>query len=398
MLNVISLAKAKDISAALAKQTLHSEVLPLNAITGRVAAEDIYSPGSVPAFSRSTMDGYAVFAADTFGAGETCPCELTVAGEVKMGEKTETVVVQGTCVKIPTGGMLPEGADAVVPVEYADSEFGSCLFYKGVSPFENVTRAGDDVKENELLLPAGTLITSAKTGVLAAAGVEKCSVLRRPRAGIISTGNEIVPVGESPAPGKVRDVNSHLLSSVCEGFGFVSRFYGIVPDAEEALKNALSAACAENDMVLLSGGSSAGERDLTAKILSELGSVAAHGIAVKPGKPTVIGSVNSVPVFGLPGHPAACYFVADTVVRACAERIAGAVLPRRTVCARLGENVSSNHGREEFVCVALEKGLAVPVYAKSGVVSQLSRSDGYFIVPRNSEGLRQGELIDVYLF
>ena len=398
MLNVIGAAEAAALSRGLAEPVRRAQRLPLAALPGRVTAEPVFCPGDIPGFSRSTMDGYAVIAADTFGAGEAAPACLTVVGEVRMGEPAGLTLAPGSCARISTGGMLPAGADAVLPVEYTELDFDVCLAGRAVSPWENVTRAGDDAKRGVLLFPAGVRLTPVCTGVLAAAGVAECAVLARPRVGILSTGNEVDPVEAPVAPGRVRDVNAHLLEAMCLGFGCEARRYGIVPDEFAALTAALSAAAAENDLVLLSGGSSAGEKDLTARAVAALGEVLAHGVAMKPGKPTVIGRIGKTPVFGLPGHPAACCFVTEAIVRPCVETLLGAPLPRRTASARLSENVSSNHGREEFVSVKLRDGAAIPVYAKSGVISQLSVADGYIRIPRDSEGLRGGEPVTVYLF
>ena len=398
MLHVISVAQAREIARSLAAAIGTTETLPLAGLTGRVTAGDLFSAEDVPGFSRSTMDGYAVIAADAFGAGEASPADLNIVGEIRMGEAAAFTLRRGECAVIPTGGMLPGGADAVLPVEYTERDFDVCLAQKAVSPGENVTRAGDDVQENALLLAAHTRLTPASVGVLAAAGVTACSVLAKPKVGILSTGNEIVPADRPVPPGKVRDVNAPLLEALCRSYGCETVCYGIVPDEEAALTETLRQAAAENDLVLLSGGSSAGEKDLTAKVISALGEVKAHGVAMKPGKPTVIGKIGATPVFGLPGHPAACYFVTETIVKPCVETLSGAPLPTRQTTARITENVSSNHGREEFVCVRLTDGMAAPVYGKSGIISQLTASDGYIRIPRDSEGLAAGKSVTVYVF
>ena len=398
MLNVISVPEAAALSARISKKITRTELLPLAALPGRIAAEDVFCAEEIPLFCRSVMDGYAVIAADTFGAGEALPSDLKLLGEVRMGEKTDLAVTPGTCVKISTGGMLPAGSDAVVPVEFTDLDFDTCLVYRAVSPWENVTRIGDDARKNSVLFHAGDRFTPASVGVLAAAGIERCRVFGRVRVGILSTGNEVVPVSDVPVCGKIRDVNSALLSALCGSYGCETHFYGIVPDDEQKLKEALSLVSAGNDIVLLSGGSSAGEKDLTAKVLAEIGEVLAHGIAMKPGKPTVIGIVKDVPVFGLPGHPAACYFVAEALVKPCVAAAVGYVPPARKVTAVLCDNISSNHGREEWICVRLQDGKAYPVFAKSGVVSQLSVADGYMRVPRDCEGIAAGTAVEITLF
>ena len=399
MLNVISVAEAQALAKSAAKPVGRTRVLPLDRLPGRVAAAPVLCGEDIPAFRRSTMDGYAVICADTFGAGESSPAELTLVGEVLMGEETPLILLEGECAKIPTGGMLPANADGVIPVEYTDDDgMGTCLVFRSVSPWENVVRAGDDAARGTVLFETGERFTPVSVGILAAAGVTECLVYDKPRVGILSTGNEIVPACETPAPGRVRDVNAHLLSALCAGYGCEIRRYGIIPDREDALLDALKRAAEENDLVLLSGGSSAGDRDLTARTISALGEVLSHGIAMKPGKPTVIGRIGGTPVFGLPGHPAACCFVTETVVAPCVETLSGGALPISTTEAELSENISSNHGREEFICVKLQNGAAIPVYGKSGVVSQLSAADGYLRVPRNSEGLQAGSRVKIHLF
>ena len=398
MLHVISVREAQALSRGLTARITRTERLPLSALPGRVVAGDVACPENIPGFCRSTMDGFAVCAADVFGAGESSPADLTVTGEIHMGEAASVLLNRGCCVKIPTGGMLPAGADAVVPVEYTDLDFDTCLVYRAVSPGENVVRIGDDARAGGLLLADGTRLTSACIGVLAAAGVTECSVCGKPTVGVLSTGNEIVPAEQPVPPGKVRDVNSHLLEALCRDFGCDTRRYGVVPDDEAALTQALQRAAAENDLVLLSGGSSAGNKDLTARVFALLGEVKAHGVAMKPGKPTVIGKIGETPVFGLPGHPAACYFVTQALVRPCIETLSGAPLPRRSVPAVITENVSSNHGREEYLCVSLKDGAATPVYGKSGIVSQLAVADGYLRIPRDCEGLAAGTAVTVRLF
>ncbi|MBQ6067589.1 MAG: molybdopterin molybdotransferase MoeA [Clostridia bacterium] len=399
MLNVVSLNEAVGIARTrMPAPSLAAEELPLDAAAGRTLSEDIVSGENVPAFARSTMDGFAVRAADTFGATAALPSMLRVAGEIKMGEETSLSIVPGECAAIPTGGMLPKGADAVIPVEYTETQGDLCLCCAAVSPLRNVTRAGDDVARGQVVLKAGTRLTPASVGVLAAMGRGTVPVFRRPKIGILSTGNEIIAIEKKPLPGQIRDVNSHLLLSLCAVYGCEGTAYGVAPDEKNALLAALREAAAENDAVLLSGGSSAGKADLTAEAIDELGEVYCHGIAVKPGKPTVLGQVCGKAVFGLPGHPAACWFMAELLIKEYVHRLLRDETAPVPVKASLTEHVSSNHGREELLCVRLDGAAAVPVYGKSGVISQLAAADGYIVIPRDCEGLRAGEPVDVYLF
>ena len=399
MLNVVSLKEAVAIvRAQMPERTLPVEELPLDAAAGRVLAEDIVSGENVPAFDRSTMDGFAVRAADTFGATAALPSMLRVTGEVKMGEEATLSISPGECAAIPTGGMLPKGADAVIPVEYTEAQGDLCLCCAAVSPLQNVTRAGDDVALGQTVLKTGTRLTPAAVGVLAAMGRGTVTVFRKPKIGILSTGNEIISIEKTPLPGQIRDVNTHLLLSLCAACGCVGTAYGVIPDEKDALLSALRKAAEENDAVLLSGGSSAGKADLTAEVIGALGEVYCHGIAVKPGKPTVLGHASGKAVFGLPGHPAACWFMAELLVKRYAQRMLREEIAPVPVKAALTEHVSSNHGREELLCVRLDGAAAAPVYGKSGVISQLAAADGYIVIPRDCEGLRAGETVDMYLF
>lgn len=399
MLNVMTLEAARALSVSLAERRPAAELLPLREARGRILYGDVFCNADVPAFNRSTMDGYAVRARDTFGASASQPCMLRICGAIKMGKPAALSLSPGACAAIPTGGMLPEGADAVIPVEYTEEDgLGFCFAEKAVGPGENVTRRGDDAAAGALLAQAGTALHPRQIGLLSAAGITEASVCAKPRAGILSTGNELVPPERAPGPGEIRDVNGGMLCAMLTEMGCASVFYGVIPDEPAALAAALRRAAAENDFLVLSGGSSAGDADLTAGILAEKGELLAHGIAVKPGKPTVLGRFDGKPVFGLPGHPAAAYFVADALIRPFLEAMLRTTFPERTVRAVLKDNISSNHGRGEFVCVRLSEGAAVPYYGKSGVISLLSQCDGYLYVPRDAEGFPDGKEVEVRLF
>ncbi len=399
MLNVVSFDEAKKIITEKLICSPGYEQVFLTDAVGRTAAEDIVGSEDVPAFTRSTVDGYAVMAADTYGSGESIPALLNIRGEILMGEKADFSIRSGECAVIPTGGMLPEGADSAVMIENTDREGDYlCLVFKAVSPFENVTKRGDDVKAGDVIIPRGTEITSRHVGVLASLGIDRINVIRKPRAAIISTGDEIVDITVSPAPGQIRDVNSYMLYSMLEESGCKAVRCGIIKDSYDELFKAVKSASEEYDAVLISGGSSAGARDTTAQIISELGEVYAHGVAMKPGKPTIIGKIGEVPVIGLPGHPAAAFFVTLTLVKPMLEAMAGISHKDSTVCCPVRGNISSNHGREEFLCVKTEDGFAIPVYGKSGIVSMLTKSDGYIVIGRNDEGIRSGEEVTVHLF
>ena len=327
------------------------------------------------------------------------PAMLNIKGEILMGEEANVLTRSGECIKISTGGMLPEGADAVVMVEYTEKMMDdTCLVYKAVSPFQNVTRAGDDVKKGSIVIKKGTVITSKHIGILCALGITEIECTRKIKVGIISSGDEIVPVEQNVPLGKIRDINSHFLSALMKENGCLTKEYGIVKDDFDKLYNTLQLACEECDIVLISGGSSAGSKDMTASVIEKNGTLYFHGIAVKPGKPTIFGKVNNKAVFGLPGHPAAAYIIAQDVVMNLISYCRSENNSSITITAEITESVSSNHGREEFVPVILDNGKAQPLFFKSGLVSLLSSADGYVIVPRNKEGLLKNEKVTVHLF
>ncbi len=380
-----------------------AERCPLARCCGRILAENITACENVPGFNRSTVDGYAVRAADTFGCSDSIPAILPVCGEVKMGKSPDFRLDFGTCAAIPTGGELPEGADAVVMVEYTeDYGDGSIGILKPASPGLNLILRGDDVFPGKVVLTAGRRLTPADIGALAAMGISEVPVCRSPIAGILSTGDELVPVDQVPEGGQVRDINSSLLEALCRECGAEPRLYGIIPDDILLLKAALEKALLECDLILISGGSSVGAKDATARVLEEYGQILFHGVAMKPGKPTMLGSVSGKPVFGLPGHPVAAFFVTQLFVREAVSVLTGRRREEHGISARLTEAVSTNHGRCEVCGIRLSErdGMlqASPVHTKSGLISVLAGSDGYIIIPRDCEGLPAGREVFVHLY
>ncbi len=397
MLSVISVKKAKEILKNEFNMILPSEEVLTESSSGRVLSEDVFSREFIPAFDRSTVDGFAVISSDTYGAGESMPAMLDIKGEVLMGEKPLRGISRGECMKISTGGMLPEGADSVIMVENTDEGFeGMCLSLKSVSAGENVTVKGDDVKTGDRVLKKGTVMNSSCIGVLAALGITKINCSKKAKVGIISTGDEIINYTETPDFGQIRDINSVLLASLLEEQGCKVTGYGIVKDKKEELEAVFLKALSECDTVLLSGGSSKGERDLTAEIISENGELLFHGLSLKPGKPTILGKCENKAVFGLPGHPAAAYFVALRLVVPFINQLTGKNEKPRSAKYILGTDIPSNHGREEMVAVKISDGKILPVFGKSGLVTLLSESDGYIIIDRNREGAFLGEETEVF--
>ena len=400
MLNVVSVEEAIRITQAeFSSYETGTEGLNISECLGRVLAQDIVSAENIPPFDRSTVDGYAVLSSDTFGAGESMPSILSLTGEILMGEEAKDTLSSGECIKISTGGMMPKGADSVVMVEHTEQmPDGTCLIFKAVSPFQNVTKKGDDVKIGQTVINKGTKITSKHIGILCALGITEVKCVRKIKVGIISSGDEIVPVEENVPLGKIRDINSHFLASLIKENGYEAIEYGIVKDDFDELYGTLQKATEECDAVLISGGSSAGAKDMTAAVIEKNGELFFHGIAVKPGKPTIFGKVKGKAVFGLPGHPAAAYLIAKTVVMNLLRFCSKQENKPLTVSAEITESISSNHGREELVPVIFENGRAQPLFFKSGLVSLLSSADGFAVIPRNREGLFKDEIVTVHLF
>ena len=375
---------------------------------GRVLAGDVTAPEDLPGFERSSMDGFAVRAADTFGAGEGQPAYLEVAGEVPMGKSSDLKITPGRAVRISTGGVLPEGADAVVMVEDTEVNGSTLEVNKGVAPGENIVERDEDIRGGTLLFEKGQALGPAQIGALVGLGITEVEVFRLPVVGIISTGDELVPADEVPAPGKVRDVNTAALCASVVEAGCRAKPYGIVEDDPDRLLKASLEAVSGCDALLISGGSSAGVWDVTVDVIARLGKpgVLAHGIHLKPGKPTLIAVCDGKPVVGLPGNPASALAVFREVVAPLLSRLRGesqgALAGRhRTIEAVLDRSVASTAGRLELVPVALreEEGRVVanPILGKSSLIGTLARAHGNIRVPEGSEGLSRGGRVVVEL-
>lgn len=392
------------------------ETLRIEAASGRVLAAPVVAAEDVPGFRRSTVDGYAVRAADTFGASEGSPVLLFLAGRVGMGRPADLTLGPGQAAAVPTGGMLPEPADAVVMVEHTvQAGEGLVEVPRPVAPGENAVRPGEDVARGAEVLPAGRRLTPADLGVLAAVGVTNVPCRPRPRVAIVPTGDEVVPAS-SPAlaSGQVRDITSVAMSAYVAGDGGEPRVFDIVPDRPELLEQAVDRAVAEFDLVLVLGGSSVGARDHTAAAIDKFGppGVLFHGLALKPGKPTIYGlcGPRGVPVFGLPGHPVSGLVVYRLLVRPALRLLAGEALPpweeaaaaamlEAALPASLATAVSSDQGREEYLCVRLSWSndhlVAEPVHGKSGLITMLARADGLVRIPAGERGLESGAWVEV---
>jgi len=377
-----------------------AETVPLGQAIGRVLAEDIAAEEYVPDFDRSTVDGYAVRARDTFGCSDAIPAILPLAGEVLMGEGAEFELAPETCCAVPTGGAVPKGADSVVMIEYTeDYGDGSIGIAKPAAPGQNMIFRGDDVHPGKVILEAGRVLSSQDIGALAAIGCVQVPVKKKLTVGVISTGDELVEPDVKPGPGQVRNVNGPMLEAMLAVCGAKVINYGIVRDDESMLKATVERAVSECDAVLLSGGSSVGVKDAACRIIEGMGSLLMHGIAIKPGKPTILGKTGVKPLVGLPGHPVAAYFITKLFVLPLLGQLMERDMTAYTVTANISESISANHGRAQYHCVHLEEKegrlIAVPIRGKSGLITTLAGSDGYFCISRDCEGLPQGAEIQV---
>ena len=377
------------------------EAASLDSAIGRVLAADISAREYVPDFDRSTVDGYALRAKDAFGCSGAIPAILPVTGEVAMGTAADFTLPEGTCCYVPTGGAIPKGADCAVMIEYTENYGdGTIGIFKSVAPGQNMIFRGDDVFPGKTVLPGGRILSSQDIGALAAIGRTSVPVVKKLTVGVISTGDELVGPDASPAPGQVRDVNSPMLCAMLRAFGAEFINYGIIRDDEALLSAAVKKAAGECDAVLISGGSSVGVKDASCRIIESMGQLLLHGIAIKPGKPTIMGKTEAgKPLIGLPGHPVAAYFVTKLFVLPLLARLEGRTANVYTVPARITESVSANHGRAQYGCVRLEKTaeglLAHPIRSKSGLITPLAGADGFFCIDRDCEGVAQGSEIQV---
>ncbi|MCR5664317.1 MAG: molybdopterin molybdotransferase MoeA [Oscillospiraceae bacterium] len=379
-----------------------TETVPLERALGRVLAADIEAAEYVPGFDRSTVDGYALRAADSFGCSDAVPAVLRLTGEVRMGEGAAFTLDPGCCAAVPTGGAIPGGADCAVMLEHAEVYGdGTVGVLRPAAPGENLIFRGDDVFPGKTVLRAGRVLAPQDIGVLAALGVSAAPVRPRLRVGLISTGDELLPADRTPGPGQVRDVNGPMLAALLRDFGAEPADFGIVPDEEALLRKTAVAALADCDALILSGGSSAGSKDAACRVVEGLGELLLHGVAVKPGKPTILGRAGSKPLVGLPGHPAAAFFMAKLFVLPLLARLEGRTLRSRPLRAHLSESLGANHGRAQINPCRLEETedglLAVPVRSKSGLITQVAGADGYLVIARDCEGLPKGGETDVFL-
>ncbi|HVL66625.1 MAG TPA: gephyrin-like molybdotransferase Glp [Vicinamibacterales bacterium] len=394
----LPLDEALGLVLEAARPIDRTERIPLREAAGRVVATPPTATLDVPPFDRAAMDGYAVVAEDTFGAGRYEPRVLRTVGTVYTGEIPSRGIGRGECMEIATGAPMPQGADAVVMVEETERAGDEVRVFTPVYPRQHVGRRGADIVAGRQVLAAGDLLTPSRVGALAAVGTFEVEVFARPRVAVLSTGNEIVEPGATLAAGQIYDINQFTIAAIVGAHGGVAVPHPSAPDALPQLVEAIRRA-AEADIVVFSGGSSVGERDLILDALQAIGEVLFHGIAVKPGKPTVFGRVGETPVFGMPGYPTSCLSNAYMLLVPMLRRVARlpAFVPT-TVRVPLARRVVSTTGRHQFYTVRLADGTAVPAFKASGDITSMSQADGYIEIPAQTDIVEAGEMVDVKLF
>lgn len=403
----LSLNEALDISLSKVKPMSAVESIDVRNSLGRILSADVVSPENLPGFDRSSMDGYAVRAEDTFGASEANPKELKMVGRIEMGQDASVLPAlhSGEAIGISTGGMLPPGADAVVIIEETELENDCLVVLKPAAPGTAVIRADEDFKEGELILPAGHRIRAQDIGALLGVGMTQAEVLTPLQVGVIATGDELVPPHQKVTLGQVRDINSYTTEAQVHELNARSISYGIVVDQRKQLADAVSQALAECDAVLISGGSSVGVRDATVDILDHMGEVFVHGIRVAPGKPTIFAMCGDKPVMGLPGNPVSSMVVFEIFVAPILLKRSGATQLKKhpaQVQAILSKSIPSARGRDDYVRVKLSEQedvtYAEPIYAHSNNISSLSKADGILPIPADVEGYARDEQVVVELW
>jgi len=372
------------------------EEVPLEIAHRRILTEDIYTAIDLPPFNRALMDGYAVRSEDTFGASEDNPVILRLIEKIKAGESASKKVEKGTCIEINTGAPMPEEANSVVMVEFTDNKDGNVHIYKSAAHNQNIASKGSDISKGSLLLKSGTLLTHDKIGVLGATGFNNIKVFKKPKIAVISTGEELVKPGEKLKYGKIYDINSLTILNAVKTCGCTPIYSGIAKDNYNDLKNKLEEHL-DADVIITSGSTSAGTGDVLKDVLNDMGEVLVHGIAVKPGKPTIIGSINNKPVFGLPGNPAAALMIFHIFVSPFLRKMASMPDDKKSESFKfkIARRFHSAIGRHQYVFVKIENNVAHPILKDSGAITAVAEADGYFEVPKNVEIVEEGSEIEV---
>ncbi len=395
---LLSFEKATDIINTSILPVTATEKLKIDDCLNRILAEDIVANRSTPPFDRAAVDGYALKAKDTFSASRQNPVMLDVTDAVYAGGLPQKMVNAGECIQVATGAKMPRGADAVVMIENVSREGNRIKVIKSTSPGSNIAPIGEDIKKGELVLKEGYFLSPANIGVLASQGLIHASVYRKPRVAVIPTGEEIGSVGNKLKPTQIYDINSHTISAVVANNGCQPISFAISGDSIGELKETIEAGL-EYDMLVFSGGSSVGERDLLFGILEEMGEVLFHGIQIKPGKPTMFAIVKGKPIFGMPGYPTSCLMNAYILLLPALRKMAH--LPQKTsviIDAELSERVPGSTGRKQFLPVRLEGSTAVPIFKESGSITGTAKANGYIVLNENVDIMEKGNMVKVTLF
>jgi molybdenum cofactor synthesis domain-containing protein len=395
---LISYQEAKEIIDRHVHPITRTETVPIDNAVNRVLVDDLIAKMNVPPFSRATMDGYAVKSKDTFGAGQFKPNVFKIIGELHAGENPLKKIKSGECIQISTGAVMPDGADAVMMVEDTEREGATVKFFKSVTPGANIGKMGEDIKEGTVVLKAGVFLDAGKVGVIASQGLSRVKVYEKPRIAIITTGEEVVASGKKLKPGQLFDINSHTISALASASGGIPIRIGIAGDQPDELRAAIKEAL-KNDIVVLSGGSSVGERDLLVDVIEGWGEIIFHGVQVKPGKPTIFAMIEGKPLMGMPGYPTSC-LINSYLFLAPAIRKMAHLPPHRgnTVKTKLARRVPGSTGRRQFLTVKLVGDEAVSVFKESGAITSIAEADGYIEIPENIDLLEKGEIVTVTLF
>lgn len=394
---LISLDEALSLAMNRTHSVTRVETVPILGGYGRVCAETVISKINVPPFSRSAMDGYAVKASDTYGAAKLKPVKLRIIEVIYAGSVPKKSVLRRHCAEIATGAMLPNGSDSVVMVEDTELEGGNVLIYDSVHPGQNVSKKGEDISVGTPAISKGDILNPSKIGALAAIGRGEIAVYSKPLVAVVPTGNEIAELGRALEPGQVYDINSYTLASVIESNGGEARTLPIVNDSIKDLEKVVKAN-KDCDMLVFSGGSSVGERDVMLDVLEKHGTVVFHGVAIKPGKPTLFGTIGKQLLFGMPGYPTACLSNAYILLAPVLRKMS--MLPLRasaTLKAKMAKRVVSTTGRTQFLTVRLEAGRAYPAFKESGAITSMAFADGYVVIPADVDLIEKDEKVVVHL-
>jgi len=395
---LLKFEEARKIILSEVSPIERKETIPLIQAERRVLAENIISSRDIPPFSRASMDGYAVKAGDTFAATRTSPVCLFLERKIFAGEVGEVYLEKGKCMEIATGAPIPPGSDAVVMVENTRKKGNKVAILKPVYPGENIAVKGEDIKKDERVLRKGDFLIPAKIGVIAALGIDRVTVYQSPRILLIPTGGEIVPPGRELKPGQIYDINSYTLSSLIRECSGEVRCLPSLPDEESSFEKVIPL-FPEYDLVIFTGGSSVGERDLLPRLFSsEEGEIIFHGIQIKPGKPVLFGKFAGKPVLGIPGYPASCLTAGYLLLKPVIEKMAQRKFHRIKIRVKMAETYFSSLGRHQFLPVRVENNIAYTVFKESGDITSLSRADGYIQIPENQEIVEEGDEVEVTLW